>query len=37
MWKFVTITNDVPEIPADLMALFNTLTPPVAVPAAAQT
>ena len=37
MWKFVTITNDVPEIPADLMALFNTLTPPVAVTAAAQT
>ena len=37
MWKFVTIANDVPEIPAELMALFNTLTPPVAAPATVQT
>ena len=36
-WKFITVPNDVPEIPSELMALFNTLTPPVAVPATAQT
>jgi hypothetical protein len=36
-WKFITIANDVPEIPGELMALFNTLTPPVAVPATVQT
>lgn len=36
VWKFVTIANDVPEIPAELMALFNTLTPPVAAPATVQ-
>jgi hypothetical protein len=35
-WKFTTIANDVPEIPAELMALFNTLTP-VAAPAPVQT
>jgi hypothetical protein len=35
-WKFITIANDVPEIPGELMALFNTLTP-VAIPAPVQT
>ena len=38
VWKFITIANDVPEIPSELMALFNTLTPPpVAATAAVQT
>lgn len=37
VWKFITIANDVPEIPGELMALFNTLPPPVAVPATVQT
>lgn len=37
VWKFITVPNDVPEIPAELMALFNTLTPPVAAPAPVQT
>jgi hypothetical protein len=32
-WKFITVPNDVPEIPPELMALFNTLPPPVAAPA----
>lgn len=29
VWKFITVPNDVPEIPAELMALFNTLPAPV--------
>ena len=36
-WKFITVPNDVPEIPSELMALFNTLTPPAAASVSVQT
>ena len=29
-WEFITIPNDIPEIPTELMALFNTLPPAAA-------
>jgi len=32
-WEFINIPNDIPEIPPELMALFNTLPPAAALPA----
>lgn len=36
-WEFITIPNDIPEIPTELMALFNTLPPAAATPDPVQT
>ena len=36
-WEFITIPNDIPEIPTELMALFNTLPAAAALPDIVQT